>query len=162
MRSAAFCRHYRHTDPGGGCVAIWSEGAYVSKDLDFIEEGPIPRRQVAAALAAIGFTEQQRYFVHPETDFFVEFPTGPLTVGDERVRDVAVRETAAGRLRLLTPTDCVKDRLAAWYHWNDRESLEQAVLVATRQPIDLANIERCSASEGAEGKFSEFAERLTA
>jgi hypothetical protein len=24
---------------GGGCVAIWSEGKYVSHDLDFIEEG---------------------------------------------------------------------------------------------------------------------------
>ena len=35
---------------GGGCVAIWSEGKYVSKDLDFIEEGPIPRGQIKAAL----------------------------------------------------------------------------------------------------------------
>ena len=31
-------------------------------------------------------------------------------------------------LKLLSPTDCVKDRLAAYYHWNDRQSLEQAIL----------------------------------
>ena len=24
---------------GGACVAIWSEGKYVSRDLDFVEEG---------------------------------------------------------------------------------------------------------------------------
>ncbi|MEX2496528.1 MAG: hypothetical protein WD448_10590 [Woeseia sp.] len=45
---------------GGGCVVIWSEGKYVSRDLDFIEEGPVPRRQVKAALAEIGFVEKNR------------------------------------------------------------------------------------------------------
>jgi hypothetical protein len=31
---------------GGACVAIWSEGKYVSDDLDFVEEGPVPPRKV--------------------------------------------------------------------------------------------------------------------
>ena len=31
---------------GGACVAIWSKGKYVSHDLDFIEEGPVPRKAV--------------------------------------------------------------------------------------------------------------------
>ena len=78
---------------GGACVSIWSDGNYVSRDLDFIEEGPVTRRQVKDALTKIGFTEKHRYFVHPETEFFVEFPTGPLTVGDERVHKVAIRDT---------------------------------------------------------------------
>jgi hypothetical protein len=82
---------------GGACVAIWSEGKYVSRDLDFIEEGPVPRRQVKEALAIIGFSEKNRYFIHPETEFYLEFPTGPLTVGDERVRKVETRDTGAGR-----------------------------------------------------------------
>jgi hypothetical protein len=42
-------------------VAIWSEAKYVSRDLDSIEEGPVPRRQVKAALARIGFLEKNRY-----------------------------------------------------------------------------------------------------
>jgi len=38
---------------GGGCVAIWSEeGKYVSRDLDFIEEGPVPRRKVKAVMGS--------------------------------------------------------------------------------------------------------------
>jgi len=73
---------------GGACVAIWSEGKYVSRDLDFIEEGPVPRRQIKNALTGIGFREKDHYFIHPETEFYVEFPTGPLTVGDERVCEV--------------------------------------------------------------------------
>ncbi len=141
---------------GGGCVAIWSEGAYVSKDLDFIEEGPVPRSRVKAALAEIGFSEKRRYFAHPDTEFFVEFPTGPLTVGDERVREVATRQSVTGQLRLLSPTDCVKDRLAAWFHWNDRQSLQQAVLVVKSQPVDLDDVRAWASAEGADDKLGEF------
>jgi hypothetical protein len=145
---------------GGGCVAIWSEGRYVSRDLDFIEEGPVPRQKVKAVLAELGFVEEHRYFVHPDTEYFVEFPTGPLTVGDERVDKVAIRNTNAGRLRLLTPTDCVKDRLAAYFHWNDRQALEQAVLVAKAQPVDMTDIRRWARAERAEEKFGAFEKAL--
>ena len=146
---------------GGACVAIWSKGRYVSRDLDFIEEGPVPRRQVKAALAEIGFREKDRYFVHPETEFFVEFPTGPLTVGDERVNKVVTRDTGAGRLRLLSPTDCVKDRLAAFFYWNDRMALEQALLVARAQPIDIADLQLWAKSEGETDKLATFEEALS-
>ena len=145
---------------GGGCVAIWSEGKYVSKDLDFIEEGPVPRRQVAAVLGKLGFRERNRYFVHPDTEFFIEFPSGPLMVGDERVEEVATRQTPTGPLRLLGPTDCVKDRLTAWFHWNDRQALEQAVLVARAQAVDLDDIRRWAGREGALDSFEEFRKRL--
>lgn len=144
---------------GGGCVAIWSKGKYVSRDLDFIEEGLVPRRKVKAVLAALGFVEKRRYFVHPDTAFFIEFPTGPLTVGDERVHKVAIRHTTAGRLRLLSPTDCVKDRLAAYFHWDDRQALEQAMLVSRAQQIDMVDLRRWAAAEGATDKLDDF-ERL--
>lgn len=145
---------------GGACVAIWSEGKYVSRDLDFIEEGPVSRRQVKAAMATIGFMEKDRYFVHPETEFFVEFPTGPLTVGDERVHRVTTRLTTSGSLRLLSPTDCVKDRLAAFFHWNDTMAFEQALLVAKAQPIDVADLRRWARAEGATDKLAKFEDVL--
>ncbi len=145
---------------GGACVAIWSEGKYVSRDLDFIEEGPVPRRQLKEALATIGFKERDRYFVHPETEFYVEFPTGPLTVGDQRVYEVETRNTETGRLRLLTPTDCVKDRLAAYFYWNDTMALEQALLVAGEQPIDIADLRRWAKAEGEADKLATFEEAL--
>ena len=145
---------------GGACVAIWTEGLYVSDDLDFVEEGPVPRRQVRTILSALGFRETKRHFTHPGTTLFVEFPNGPLMVGDERVTRAAERETPVGRLRLLTPTDCVKDRLAAYFHWNDAQALEQAVLVATAQAVDLDDIARWSQAEGEARKYGTFLAKL--
>lgn len=145
---------------GGACVAIWSSGKYVSQDLDFIEEGPVPRRRVVKAMKTLGFQPENRYFVHPDTQIYVEFPTGPLMVGDERIERVSIRNTPGGQLRLLTPTDCVKDRLAAYFHWNDRQALEQAVLVASAQEIDLNDVRRWSESEGNAQKFQVFRKRL--
>jgi hypothetical protein len=146
---------------GGACVAIWSEGKYVSNDLDFIEEGPVPRRKIRDALKPLGFREEGRHFAHSATKFFVEFPTGPLMVGAQRIEHVTERLTPAGSLRLLSPTDCVKDRLAAFFHWNDRQSLEQALMVARAQHVDLDDIRRWSKSEGNEKKLAVFEQRLS-
>jgi hypothetical protein len=145
---------------GGACVAIWSKGKYVSHDLDFIEEGPVPRRRVREVMSALGFEERGRHFVHPESKLLVEFPNGPLMVGDQRVERVSERTTPAGVLRLLSPTDCVKDRLAAFFHWNDRQALEQALLVAGAQRINMADIRRWSRSEENAEKFQEFERQL--
>jgi hypothetical protein len=38
------------------------------------------------------------------------------------------------------PTDCVKDRLAAFYHWGDRQGLEQAILVLKTNAIDIDSV----------------------
>lgn len=54
--------------------------------------------------------------MHPDTAWFLEFPTGPLAVGDAPVRELNEVATDTGVLVLLTPTDCIKDRLAAWFH----------------------------------------------
>ena len=153
----------RVTLTGGACVAIWSRGRYVSNDLDFIEEGPVPPRKLDAALRSIGFVKAGRRYAHPETPFYVEFPPGPLMVGNERVDDAAERDAGTGRLRLLTPTDCVKDRLAAFFHWDDRQALEQAALVATCESIDLSQVRRWAADEqvgDGPAKLAEFERRL--
>lgn len=46
---------------GGGCVAIYSEGRYVSYDLDFIENISSGRRKLKKVLAEIGFLEEAKY-----------------------------------------------------------------------------------------------------
>ncbi len=76
---------------GGACVAIWSEGKCVSRDLDFIEEGPVSARKVRDVLKRLGFEPTGRHFAHPETTVFVEFPTGPLMIGGQRVERVSER-----------------------------------------------------------------------
>ena len=84
--------------------------------IEFFNIGNGDRTAARKVAKKIGFPEKHRYFIHPDTEFFVEFPAGPLTVGDERVHEVTIRDTVAGRLRLLSPTDCIKDRLAAFFY----------------------------------------------
>jgi len=141
---------------GGGCVAVYASDRYSSMDLDFVERLHVTRRKLSAALAELGFTEKDRYFTHPDTSFYLEFPSGPLAVGGEPVLGVEELQLETGNLRLLSPTDCIKDRLAAFYHWNDRQCLQQAVWVAQAQQVDWTELERWSRQEEAMEKFVEF------
>ncbi|ABB32023.1 hypothetical protein GeomeDRAFT_0674 [Geobacter metallireducens RCH3] len=138
---------------GGSCVSIYTDNRYLSYDLDFIEVGRASRKKIAAILMEIGFLEKDRYFIHPDTMYFVEFPSGPLALGAEPAGAIAELEFATGTLRLLSPTDCVKDRLAGYYHWLDRQCLEQAIMVAHDAEIDLEEVERWSQQEGMGEEF---------
>jgi hypothetical protein len=108
----------------------------------------------------LGFKERGRYFIHPETTLFVEFPDGPLSVGEEPVKEISEFELSTGTLKVLSPTDCVKDRLCAFYFWNDLQGLEQAVLVAKSQQVDLKEIKRWSKVEGKEKEYKTFTDNL--
>jgi hypothetical protein len=105
----------------------------------------------------IGFQQTRgRYFTHPATQHFIEFPPGPLTVGDEPVKQVDEMEFSTGRLRVISPTDCVKDRLASYYHFGDRQGLIQASMVANENRVDVKEIRRWSKGEGQLAKFEDF------
>jgi hypothetical protein len=144
---------------GGAVVSIYSENEYESYDLDFIMTGLA--KKTNAAMEELGFHKHGRHWRHPDTPFWVEFPPGPVQVGDAVVTEFAERETRFGVLRLLTPTDCVMDRLAGYYHWNDRQGLEQAVAVARRHAVDLRRIEGWSQREKSSDRFRDFTERLS-
>jgi len=100
---------------GGSAVSIYSSELYVSMDLDFVNMLSAKRKVIADAMGALGFVEENRYFVHPDTTFVVEFPPGPLGVGNEPVRDINEITTSAGTVRILSPTDSIKDRLSWFY-----------------------------------------------
>jgi hypothetical protein len=116
---------------GGSYVSIYSQEKYVSMDLDFVNAAFAKRARIAGVMASLGFHEENRYFRHPDTELLVEFPPGPLGVGEEPVKQVDEIQTDAGVLRAISPTDCVKDRLTWYYHDKDIECLRQAILVAT-------------------------------
>ena len=163
--AAFICTHLRNHGikavlSGGGCVAIYTDNEYESFDLDFVENAPAGRKRVEEALSEFGFIERDRYFKHPDTDFIIDFPAGPLAVGSEPVREIAEMEFSTGRLSLLSSTDCVKDRLAAFYHWNDPQCLEQALLVAEAKEIDLPEVRRWSAAEAKSADFQKIRKRF--
>ena len=147
---------------GGACVMIYSQGKYVSMDLDMIHTSLLkPRRKlIRDAMGEIGFAEEGRYFKHPDTDMFVEFPEGPPSVGEEPVKDILERKESTGVLKIISPTDCVKDRLAGYYHWDDQQCLAQAVFVAQENQIDIEEIERWSKGEGKLDLFKQIRRKL--
>ena len=143
---------------GGSCVSIYSEETYVSGDLDFIRMGIESFRSVRKVMMAHGLIEQNRYFRHPDSDLFVEFPGGPPSAGEDPILEYNILEIECGSLKLLTPTDCIKDRLSAFFYWNDQESLRQALLVARKHPVNLDELESWSRREKNLGKFMMFME----
>ena len=145
---------------GGSAVSFYSNNKYVSKDLDLINANFARRKDIKKVMEGLGFQEKGRYFVNPETQFLVEFPQGPLSVGKEPVKVIDEVKLDTGILRIISATDCVKDRLCAYYFWNDLQGLAQAVLVSTNQNVDLKEIKRWSKVEGKERAFEVFKSKL--
>jgi hypothetical protein len=145
---------------GGATVSLYSGGRYVSKDLDLINVHFAKRSRIKSAMEEIGFREKRRYFENPDAEYFVEFPNGPLSVGEEPVKEISEIELETGILRVISTTDCAKDRLCAYYFWGDKQGLAQAVLVAHYQMIDIREIERWSKIEGKVREFKIFKSKL--
>lgn len=143
---------------GGACASLYSRGDYLSQDLDYIIRGPVTRPLLDRAMAEAGFRRTGAQYTHPRTTFFVEFPAGPLAVGDDDL--VEPVEIRVGRVHVmaLSATDSCRDRLAAFYHWNDFQSLRVAAAIARRQPVDIEAIRRWSEREGRTEEFRRFTE----
>jgi hypothetical protein len=145
---------------GGGAVALFTSGMYVSHDIDLVNRYSVSGSAIPETMAELGFKKEGRHFVHPDTEFYVEFPPGPLTIGEQPICEIEKLETEAGILRVISPTDCVKDRLAWYYHNSDHQCLDQAILVSKSQSIDLDEIGRWSEGEGKLNEFEEIRSRF--
>ena len=122
---------------GGSCMEIYTNSDYSSYDLDFIANPAIKSEQVIKAMMDAGFKKtNNRYFKHPDNEYYVEFPTGPVSLGNEEPKVHNELKTRVGTLKLLTPTNCVKDRLCAYLYHNGEECFSQALAVAHKNEID--------------------------
>jgi hypothetical protein len=146
---------------GGACVMIYAEGKYVSSDLDFVLAPQDRLGEVEEALAELGFRAAGRVYVHPELEMAVDVGNRwPVAVG-QQILEPPPRRAVSGRyLRMLSATDCVKDRLAAFYYWEDRQALEQAILVCLAQRVSTREVGRWSRAEGQASGFAEFRREL--
>ncbi len=162
--AAAVCAHLNSKGieaslVGGACVSIYSNNAYQSFDLDFVSHEP--HKRIGVALAEIGFVSTGgRHFDHPDCKYYAEFVAPPVSIGEEVIKKLKRLETPYGFLNLLSPTDCVKDRLAAFVHWKDTQALEQAVLVALGNRIGMTKVKVWAIKEGGKAAFDLFAAEL--
>ncbi len=137
---------------GGGAVSVYTDNVYESADLDFVTAER--RDALSEALAPLGFglARDRGHFTHPDTGLFLEFPPAPLefasrTFSQDEMPGV---DTPWGHLRVITPTVCVMDRLAAYWHWHDRQSWDQAVMVARRPEVEFDELVAYARDEGAD------------
>ncbi len=146
---------------GGATVSIYSLNKYVSADVDLVNVNFADRKKIRAAMEEIGFHEKGRYFTHPDTKHIVEFPPGPLSVGEDPITDIVDIKLATGILRAISPTESVRDRLASYYFWHDQQSLDQAVMVANNNRIKIHLIRRWSQALGHLKEFKIFLEKYS-
>jgi len=144
---------------GGGAAATYAPEAHQTQDLDFILQSA---RAKVDPVIGLGFRSRGRsgMYEHPDIPFTLEFPAGPLAVGDEVIREWITLQDAGRQLNILSPTDCVRGRLAAAIHWRDEKSIDQALAVAKLHPVDLAKIELWCEGEGGRDVFASLAARL--
>ncbi len=146
----------------GGSAATYHSGSYQSLDLDFVVTVASPNTETfVGALLDIGYRRSDRQFRHASTRYTLDFPRGPLMIGIDEISVWETHRRGDETLHVLTRTDSVRDRLAAFFHWNDRSSLATACAVATSGPIDVESIRAWSEREGSLEKCREF-ERVLA
>lgn len=144
---------------GGACVSLYSDNQYISYDIDLVTESSI--KKITPVFEELGFQNTGgRLFENPQCKFLIDFPAPPVSIGAEPISKFNNLKTRFGTICLLTPTDCVKDRLAAYFFWNDHQSLDQAVMVAKRNKIHLPEIKRWAEKQGAIEKHEFFRKKL--
>lgn len=122
---------------GGSAATFYAPEAYQSEDLDFVLEFGTDGSSVRAALASLGYRFKNGLFVHDESHFTVEFPPGPLAIGDRPPIEVMTLHEDDKVLKIISPTDSVCDRLNKYAAWDDFSALRAAVGVARATQIDV-------------------------
>jgi hypothetical protein len=147
---------------GGSAATVWAPDAYQSRDLDFVMVRTKSSGVGEAALGELGYERAGDHFEHSKNPLILEFPPGPLAVGGDLIERWTTLRRSARKLRIITPTDCVRDRLAGFLFWNDRGSLAQALGVASaqRRRIRLETIRSWCEREGHVEGFLEFERAL--
>jgi hypothetical protein len=125
---------------GGAAVSVYTNRRYVTGDIDFVNVRFADRARIKRIIEEIGFKEVGRHFEHPDTEWFLEFPPGPLALGGKPIKDIESLKYPTGILRLISPTECVKDRLAHYIYWDDLQCLDQAFMVIEEHEVEIEEI----------------------
>ncbi len=141
---------------GGACASIHSKGRYVSADVDFVLTMDVKLSALDEALGEAGFVRKGDRYIRHGSPFWIEFPRGPLAIGGDHALRPVLLSRRRSKTLALSATDSCRDRLAAFYHWNDRQALEVAVSIALLNALHYPTIKRWSLAEAASAKYEEF------
>jgi hypothetical protein len=135
---------------GGAVVAIYTDDFYQSGDADFVSTAETS--EITKSLSAAGFsrlTPSNKAFRHPDSELTVEFPARFVFIGGEAQTQSSTTEIGGVKLRLLSPTQSVMDRLMGYVAWKDASGLDQAEMICERHPVSSERVLRWLEREGA-------------
>jgi hypothetical protein len=133
---------------GGLAVEIYTANLYLTKDIDMVNVNYQKPSRLYDVMAELGFYRRGRIYIHDTTDISVEFPTGPLAVAGHRITRTTIANTPKGAIPILYVEDVVKDRIAAYIHWRDKQSLIQAVSILLQHNLLLNEFKFFCLEEG--------------
>lgn len=146
---------------GGAVVSIYTKGAYKSGDLDFVINDFSRKKLDQVLVNILGFHKEGRFYKHPDCHhLFLEFATFPASIGADYHITPDEVNCEGQIIKILSPTDCVRDRLASYAFFDAMECLEQAVLVAKNHPINFEKVKKWAEVEKIEGAFRAFMDEL--
>ena len=145
---------------GGAVVSIYTNGAYRSGDLDFVLN-EVSRKKLDKTLLSLNFIKDRRFYKHPECKhLFLEFADFPVGIGNDYQIKPDEVPYKGEVLKIYSPTDCVRDRLASFAFFGARECLDQAVLVANAHEVDFRKVKKWCKQENILECFSQFISKL--
>ena len=116
---------------GGSALEVYTEGEYVSDDVDIVAEN---QERVIKVLRAWGFRSEGMYWVSPDFRPSVQI-VGKFDSGSKTRTQVVA--TPYGRVRLAALEDIVVKRLIEARFWNRPGALAEAMLAVERYGQDL-------------------------
>lgn len=146
---------------GGAVVSVYTKGAYQSGDLDFVYFEFTRKELDRVLIDELGFKKKGRHYKHDECDhLFLEFMSFPASIGEDYNIKPDEVEVEGQVIKIYSPTDCVRDRLASYIHFDARECLDQAVMVAKKHTVNLSKIKKWCLSEKGQSQWGEFEKEL--
>jgi hypothetical protein len=142
---------------GGGAASVYAPNANQSRDLDFVLKFV---GASAKPIEELGFRREGQTYVHSSIPWTLDFPRGPLMVGEDFISEWTLLDRNNLRLEIISATDCVRDRLCSFYYYKDFSGLEQALAVARLHQIDLNLIREWSVREAQTKNFDIFQARI--
>jgi hypothetical protein len=160
------CTALHHADTtavltGGSAATVYAPSSYSSLDADFIAYHLADVLRFRQVIHDLGFEDRGGTYVHSLVPITLDFPSEDIRIGSQPRDRYETLEQDGLILHILTPTDCVCDRLASFFWFNDRSALLAACAVASRQAkADLDEVREWTEDEGEAAKFEQFIDRL--
>ncbi len=108
----------------------------------------------------LGFTHAHSRNIYESvyTPLTIDLPEDEPRLGENLSMEWQTIEKYGQVLNIITPTDCIRDRLSSALYWNDVSSLSQAAYVAVEihDQIDFKTVEDWCLAEGGEIKYQHF------